>query len=179
MYKKLYVGIVIILFFGCNNERDEFKSGKKIIYYNESKNISQIIDFNEFAEEDGYYISFDTLGNIQRIQKYSLGEPNGERLLFYSNGFLKSKTIFIEGKKEMVEYNFHENGLLESETVWKQGSFTGRMREYNEKGRQVFIHCNEIEKYDFCIVPKYNKSHGTNTVQTDSKGNVIKDTRKE
>ena len=169
---------MVVLLCSCDNKKDAFKAGRKIFYNDDGLEISQIIDFNNYAQQDGYYIAFDTTGNIQRIQKYTEGMPNGERLIFYSNGNLKSKTIFLNGKKNGVEYNFYENGLLESEIVWKGDTFTGSMREYDEKGIQTFIHCKEIEMYNYSELIKYNKPHGTDSLQTDSKGNITKDTRK-
>ncbi len=177
LFKSLTITVVILLC-SCDNKKVDFKAGRKVFYNDDGIGISQIIDFNDYAQQEGYYISFDTTGSIQRIQKYTVGIPNGERLIFYSNGNLKSKTLFLNGKKNGVEYNFYENGLLESEIVWKGDTFTGSMREYDEKGIQIFIHCKETEMYNYSELIKYNKTHGLHSVQIDSKENFTRDTRK-
>jgi len=152
MLKTIFTGLILIISYSCNNDKIIFREGRKIIYYEDGKELSQIIDFNKYAELDGYYISFDTLGNLQRIQKYSNDTANGERLLFHRNGNLKTKTTYVNGAKQGIEYHFFENGVLECELVWRNNSFGQEMREYDNSGRQVFIHSSGVKNNGFSIV---------------------------
>jgi antitoxin component YwqK of YwqJK toxin-antitoxin module len=134
---------MILLLSGCHGKSKEQWKGRKLVYYNDGR-IHQIIDFDSLSRINGYYISFDTLGNVQRIQRYSSDTSTGEGLLFYQNGNLMSKTNYVQGRKEGVAYYFYENGLLQTELVWHMDSFTGNMREYDELGNQVFIHSKDV-----------------------------------
>ncbi len=78
----------------------------------------------KLVKKNGLWISYYKNGQITEKVNYKNGYYEGENITYHSNGELKSKGYWINGKKNDLWTWYHQNGQLEEELSYKDGEIS-------------------------------------------------------
>jgi len=65
---------------------------------------------------------------------YREGLLDGERILYYKNGIIKSRETYAEGRKDGVTYHYYDTGQLMSKINYVAGKKNGEKVHYHKNG---------------------------------------------
>jgi len=95
---------------------------------------------------DSVWTFYNNAGKVVEKIPYLLGKINGYKLTIkYDNdnpmeeGYIASKELYVNGKKEGISYYYHKTGHLKEEINYVDNKKSGLSKEYNNKGNLVTI----------------------------------------
>ncbi len=135
------------------------------------------------GKRHGTYLEYEN-GRVKVRYNYKFGMLNGEQLLYYSNGNLKSREEVVDDVLKSREAYF-ENGNLHEKSFYLGGSLEGILEEYYESGRlkeksnySRGKYHGESESYDESgsLVEKaiYNNGNIAELEEYNSLGSIVK-----
>lgn len=65
---------------------------------------------------------------------WKTNRSNGQWILYYENGIVKTERDYKDGKKDGLEKVYHENGQLYSKAVYEDGKCNGDYSTWNDQG---------------------------------------------
>ena len=136
---RIYL-INIFLFFSVVLTYAQWKSFK--IY--EGDTINKI---DNFGNKQGLWIFFNEEYANGVVQKgyYKDGKKDGEWIVYYPNGKIKSKAIYRNNRIYGSVISYYPNGNIQEKGVWKGNKWVGEYFYYYENGK-IKYHWNYNER---------------------------------
>lgn len=103
-------------------------------FYSE-EGIAMVSYTYKTGKKNGIKKTFDPkTGVLISDENYVDDIKNGETILYFPNGAVKSRTKFIEGKEEGIAYEYNEEGIIQTVIEYKYG-FTKKLEKINRKDK--------------------------------------------
>ena len=118
-----------------------FKSLLLVVFLFPASALSDAVTWDDLVQRDGVYRRKDsdvlftgkTEGAIQ--VSFRNGKPHGLWVVYYENGYLRTKGTYKDGKKEGPWFTYWRNGQLWYKGIWKDGKKDGPWVGYYENGQ--------------------------------------------
>lgn len=115
-----------------NGEADSHSILHRGYYQNRQlKEMGAIID----SIKQGYWVTYDSLGNIKSESVYIDGEINGPFNLYYPNGEMKVKGNILSGNWVGERTFYYSNGNIMNNGYYRNGELDSIWVYYDETGK--------------------------------------------
>jgi len=117
------------------NENDGLASVK--FFSSTGKLISEgKMDGKAFIGKWTYY--HNKTNAVMSTENYNdKGELDGEKLVYYENGQLAEKSIYVNGKQEGLSTWYSETGVIIKEFIYENDELNGMSKYYDNKGQLI------------------------------------------
>lgn len=78
-------------------------------------------------------------GQKELEQFWYEGKLHGQYTKWHENGTISETSVFVDGKQEGVWTTFFSNGKKQKEALFADGKVVGKVREWDEKGKDVSV----------------------------------------
>ena len=97
-------------------------------------------------------------GNLDYYCNYENGLKNGDYVMFFEDGKIKSFVTMYQGVSHGTEIHWHRNGNMKSESITKYG-YDMAKRVWNESG-ELIAETTEPNDLAKAMIEKYEKLRG-------------------
>lgn len=135
---RLFIALFIISFslITCSISENGEANSRSILHrgYYQNRQLKEVGAFIDSIKQ-GYWITYDSLGNIKSESVYIDDELNGAFNLYYPNGEIKVKGNIVSGNWVGERTFYYPNGKIMNKGYYQNGELDSIWVYYDENGK--------------------------------------------
>ena len=128
--RLVLLGIYFLCIFNLTGEERREPLSKRVFRGGLACIIEEKTPYTGVLED--HYKSDTTL---KATMRYKDGLLEGERILYYKTGLIKSRENYVGGKKNGITYSYYNNGQIMLKSDYLDGKKNGELLFYDKSGK--------------------------------------------